>query len=163
VAGAARSPQGEDTGHPRRAQRPLTRLERPTLPGRGAGVKGRRPVAPAPLPRGERGGWRGAAPTAPRLRSGRRRPHKQRHPATGRVAFFRGPAGAVSGVPRPRSGRRRGGSPLEEKGKILILNKNNKLGGCNRKQGFRTTGSSLLPLTSYNRKKKSLHRTVDSE
>ena len=120
-------------------------------------------LTPHPLPRGERGGWRGAAPTAPRLRSGRRRPHKQRHPATGRVAFFRGPAGAVSGVPRPRSGRRRGGSPLEEKGKILILNKNNKLGGCNRKQGFRTTGSSLLPLTSYNRKKKSLHRTVDSE
>ena len=31
VAGAARSPQGEDTGHPRRAQRPLTRPERLTL------------------------------------------------------------------------------------------------------------------------------------
>ena len=45
--GGWRGPQrSEDTGHPRKAQRPLTDLERPTLP---AGVKERRAAGPYAL------------------------------------------------------------------------------------------------------------------
>lgn len=43
VAGAARSPQGEDTGHPRKAQRPLTLTGAPQP--QGGGSRGFRPKA----------------------------------------------------------------------------------------------------------------------
>ncbi|EBU8286061.1 hypothetical protein DLL96_24325 [Salmonella enterica subsp. enterica serovar Bredeney] len=84
MAGAARSPQGEDTGHPRRAQRPLTRPERPTLPGWGVGVKGRRPVAPHPCHVANAGGGGG-----------------QRPPPQGRAAAA---GGTRNNVTRPRPG-----------------------------------------------------------